>query len=141
MGGGKDDQGHRDSGPLSRIRLVFLRGGGALFSGDSIPAASQIPIYTDPVASVASIEKLKQLSNVTVLLSSWHEPIVGELIAEIMDEGCRYIGRIDALVQEIHAQEPLLSGEALSMRALERLGIAIPRVLFMVEASFKSHLR
>ena len=119
----------------------FFEEEGALFSGDSIPAAGQIPIYTDPVASVASVEKLKQLSNVTVLLSSWHEPIVGERIAEIMDEGCRYIGQIDALVQEIHAQEPHLSGEALSRRALERLGITIPRVLFMVEVSFKSHLR
>jgi glyoxylase-like metal-dependent hydrolase (beta-lactamase superfamily II) len=119
----------------------FFEEEGALFSGDSIPAAGDIPIYTDPVASVASIEKLKQLSNAKLLFSSWHEPLAGERIAEIMDEGCRYIGRIDTLVREIHAQEPHLSGEDLSRQALERLGITAPRVLFMVEASFMSHLR
>jgi hydroxyacylglutathione hydrolase len=119
----------------------FFKEEGALFSGDSIPAAGHIPIYSDPVASMASIEKLKQLPNVKVLFSSWHEPIVGERIAEIMDEGCRYIGRIDALVREINEREPHLSGEELSRRALERLGITVPRVLAMVEASFKSHLR
>ncbi len=119
----------------------FFEEEGALFSGDSIPAAGHIPIYSDPVALLASIEKLKRLSDVRVLFSSWHEPIVGERIAETMDEGSRYIGRVDALVREIDAQEPNLSGEELSRRALERLGIKMPSILPMVEASFKSHLR
>ena len=119
----------------------FFEEEGALFSGDSIPAAGHIPIYSDPVALLASIEKLKRLSDVRVLFSSWHEPIVGERIGETMDEGRRYIGRVDALVREIDAQEPSLSGEELSRRALERLGIKMPSILPMVEASFKSHLR
>jgi len=119
----------------------FFEEEGALFSGDSIPAAGHIPIYSDPLALLASIEKLKHLSNVRVLFSSWHEPIVGGRIAETMDEGSRYIGRVDALVREIDAQEPNLSGEELSRRALERLGIKMPSILPMVEASFKSHLR
>ena len=119
----------------------FFEEEGALFSGDSIPAAGHIPIYSDPVALLASIEKLKRLSDVRVLFSSWHEPIVGERIGETMDEGRRYIGRVDALVREIDAQESGLSGEELSRRALERLGIKMPSILPMVEASFKSHLR
>ncbi len=119
----------------------FFEEEGALFSGDSIPAAGHIPIYSDPATSVASIEKLKRLSDVRVLFSSWHEPIVGERIGETMDEGRRYIGRVDALVREIDAQESSLSGEELSRRALERLGIEMPSILPMVEASFRSHLR
>jgi glyoxylase-like metal-dependent hydrolase (beta-lactamase superfamily II) len=119
----------------------FFEEEGALFSGDSIPAAGHIPIYSDPVASLASVEKLKRLPNVRVLFSAWHDPIVGERIAEILDEGARYIGRIDALVREIDAKEPHLSGEELSRRVLDRLGLAIPRVLPMVEASFTSHRR
>ncbi len=119
----------------------FFEEEGALFSGDSIPAAGHIPIYSDPATSVASIEKLKRLSDVRVLFSSWHEPIVGERIGETMDEGRRYIGRVDALVREIDAQESSLSGEELSRRALERLGIKMPSILPMVEASFRSHLR
>jgi hydroxyacylglutathione hydrolase len=114
---------------------------GALFSGDAIPAAGHIPIYSDPLASVASIEKLKHLPDVRILFSSWHEPIVGKLIAETMAEGRRYIERIGGLVREIHAKEPHLSGEALSLKVLERLGITVPRVLFMVETSITSHLK
>ncbi len=90
---------------------------------------------------MASIEKLKRLPDVRVLFSSWHEPIVGERIAETMAEGRRYIEQVGSLVREIHAKEPDLSGEALSLKVLERVGITVPRVLFMVEASITSHLK
>lgn len=113
---------------------------GVLFSGDAVPAEGSIPIYEDPLASVASIGKLSALAGVNVLLSSWHDPIVGEGVADIMEAGRRYIVQTGALVREIHEKEPLLSDEALSRKALERLGITLPRVLFMVEASIKSHL-
>ncbi len=113
---------------------------GALFSGDAVPVAGAIPIYVDPAASAASVQKLKELNNVKYLLSSWHEPISGDRIAEVMDEGCAYITKIDAIVEEIHRKEPNLSSEALSVRALERLGIKVPKVLFMVEATFRGHL-
>jgi hydroxyacylglutathione hydrolase len=119
----------------------FFEEEGALFSGDAIPAAGSIPIYDDPAAVVASIEKLTRLTDVRVLFSSWHEPIVGEPIAATMAEGRRYIERIGSLVREIHAEEPHLSGEALSMKVLERLGITVPRVLFMVEAAITGHLK
>lgn len=118
----------------------FFEQEGALFSGDAVPAAGTLPIYCDPVASIASVKRLGGLLGVKVLLSSWHEPIVGERIAAVMDEGCRYIERIDALVREIHGREPSVSPKALSHRALERLGIPVPRVLFMVEAAFRGHL-
>ena len=113
---------------------------GALFSGDSVPSAGTIPIYVDPAASLASIQRLKKLSNVQYLMSSWHEPIVGSRIAEVMDEGYGYIMKIDAIVEDIHRKEPFLPLQALSLLALERLGIKVPKVLFMVEATFKGHL-
>ncbi len=58
----------------------------------------------------------------------------------MMDEGYGYIMKIDAIVEDIHRKEPLLSLQALSSLALERLGIKVPKVLFMVEATFKGHL-
>jgi hypothetical protein len=48
--------------------------------------------------------------------------------------------KIDAIVEDIHRKEPLLSLQALSSLALERLGIKVPKVLFMVEVTFKGHL-
>ncbi len=118
----------------------FYEQEGALFSGDAVPAAGTLPIYVDPVASVASVERLEALGGVRSLLSSWHEPIEGERIAAVMAEGRRYIERIDALVRRIRGEEPSLSPEALSRRALEELGIRVSRVLFMVEAVFRGHL-
>lgn len=56
-----------------------------------------------------------------------------------MDEGRRYIERIDAIVRQIHAAEPGLACGEMSRKALERLGIRVPKVLFMVEASFRGH--
>ncbi|MBA4423338.1 MAG: MBL fold metallo-hydrolase [Syntrophus sp. (in: bacteria)] len=118
----------------------FFEEEGALFSGDSVPSAGTIPIYVDPVASVASVQKLKKLSNVQYLLSSWHEPIAGKRIEEAMDEGYGYIMKIDAIVEDIHRKGPLLSLEVLSLLALERLGLKVPKVLFMVETTFRGHL-
>ena len=51
------------------------------------------PIYVDP-RHRGIVQKLKELNNVKYLLSSWHEPILGDRIAEVMDEGCAYIGKI-----------------------------------------------
>jgi hydroxyacylglutathione hydrolase len=118
----------------------FFEEEGALFSGDSVPSAGTIPIYVDPEASLASIQRLKKLSNIQYLMSSWHEPIVGSRIAEVMDEGYKYIRKIDAIVADLHREKPLLSSEALSSLALERLGLKVPKVLFMIEATFKGHL-
>ena len=119
----------------------FFAQEGALFSGDSIPGAGHIPIYADPKALRASIERLKRLPGVNLLFSSWHDPLSGEAVAKTMEESGRYIDQIDALVREIDAAEPQLAGEELSLRALERLGIKMHRILPMVEASIKSHLR
>ncbi len=46
---------------------------------------------------------------------------------------------IDALVREIRAAEPGLACGEMSRKALVRLGIRVPKVLFMVEASFRGH--
>ncbi|MEW6333939.1 MAG: MBL fold metallo-hydrolase [Thermodesulfobacteriota bacterium] len=118
----------------------FDEADGVLFSGDAVPDEGSIPIYTDPSALVASIGKLAGIAGVRVLLSSWHDPVIGEGIGDIMEKGRRTIERTGAVVREIHDREPHLSGAALSRKVLEQLGIRLPRVLFMVEAAIHSHL-
>ncbi|MDI7258779.1 MAG: MBL fold metallo-hydrolase [Thermodesulfobacteriota bacterium] len=113
---------------------------GVLFSGDAIPAAGTIPIYIDPQASIQSILKLKKVSGVKYLLSSWHEPISGNQINTTMDEGIRYIEKIDEIVIDLSkTMPPETSGEELSIRALDRMGIKMNKVLYMVRTSFESH--
>jgi hydroxyacylglutathione hydrolase len=120
----------------------FLEEEGGLFTGDAVPAAGSIPIYVDPVVSIQSIQRLKKVSGVKYLLSSWHEPVSGNQITTTMDEGIRYIEKIDEIVTDlIKTMSPETSGEELSLRALERMGIKTNKVFPMVRTSFESHRR
>jgi glyoxylase-like metal-dependent hydrolase (beta-lactamase superfamily II) len=118
----------------------FLEEEGALFTGDAVPAAGTIPIYVDPKASIQSIQKLAKVAGVKHMFSSWHEPISGNQVRTMMEEGIRYIEKIDAIVADLSRTIlPDTTGEELSLRALERLGIKTNRVLHMVRTSFESH--
>jgi hydroxyacylglutathione hydrolase len=113
---------------------------GVLFTGDAVPAAGTIPIYVNPKASLQSIQKLANVPGVKHMLSSWHEPVSENQVPTIMEEGIRYIQKIDKIVNDlIRAMPPETSGEELSLRALERLGIRANKVLPMVRTSFESH--
>jgi hydroxyacylglutathione hydrolase len=115
---------------------------GVLFSGDAIPSVGTVPVYVDPQTSIKSIQKLQKLSGVKYLLSSWHEPITGSQISTTLEEGIRYIKRIDQIVEELtRTMPPEISSEELSLLALERLGIKVPKVPSIVKTSFESHIR
>jgi glyoxylase-like metal-dependent hydrolase (beta-lactamase superfamily II) len=119
---------------------LFFEEEGSLFTGDAVPASGTIPIYVDPESSIQSIQKLKKVTGVKYLLSSWHEPILGNQINTAMDEGIQYIEKIDGIVTDLlKTMPPETSGEELSLRALERLGIKTNKVLPMVRTSFESH--
>jgi len=113
---------------------------GVLFTGDAVPAAGTLPIYVNPQASLESIRKLQKISPVKHLLSSWHEPISENQIQPIMEAGIHYIQKIDEIVVDLSKTMPAeTSGEELSFRALERLGIKTNKVLPMVRTTFESH--
>ena len=119
---------------------LFLEGEGALFTGDAVPAAGTIPIYVDPQASIQSIQKIANVPRVKYMFSSWHEPISGDQVQTTLKEGIRHIEKIDEIVTDLAKTMPLeTSGEELSLRALERLGIKMEKVLHMVRTSFESH--
>jgi glyoxylase-like metal-dependent hydrolase (beta-lactamase superfamily II) len=118
----------------------FFEEEGALFTGDAVPAGGTIPIYVDPKASIQSIQKLAKVAGVKHMFSSWHEPISGDQVQTAMEEGIRYIQKIDSIVTDLsRTMPPETTGEALSLRALERLGIKTNKVLHMVRTSFESH--
>lgn len=114
---------------------------GALFSGDAVPAANTLPIYVNPRECIESIKKLQRVPGINHLLSSWHDPLKGGAIPPVMEEAIRYIERIDEIVVELEKSMGSDSVEELSLRALERLGIKVPKVPPLVMTSFKAHLR
>jgi len=120
----------------------FFEEDGALFSGDAIPAAGTLPIYVNPQTSIESIRKLQRIPGVRYLFSSWHEPLSGESITTIMEEGIRYIEQIDEIVAELsRSMGSTISLEELSLLALQKLGIKTNKIPPMVMTSFASHLK
>ena len=120
----------------------FFEEEGSLFTGDAVPASGTIPIYVDPETSIQSIQKLKKVSGVKYLFSSWHELLSGSQINLVMEEGIRYIEKIGEIVRDLlKTMPPEIPGEELSLRALERLGIKTKKVLPMVRTTFESHRR
>ena len=114
---------------------------GALFSGDAVPAANTLLIYVDPRECIEWIKKLQKVPDVNHLLSSWHDPLKGHAIPPVMEEAIRYIERIDAIIVDLEKTMGSASLEEMSVRALDRLGIKVPKVPRLVMTSFKAHLR
>ena len=77
---------------------LFLPGNGALFSGDVIPVAGDLPVYDDAVGSVRSIRVLRSVRSIRVLLSAWDEPRYGEAAYGQMDLALEYLRKIHAAV-------------------------------------------
>jgi hydroxyacylglutathione hydrolase len=77
---------------------LFLHNEGALFSGDAIPVAGDLPVYDDALSSVQSIKKLKAIRGIQVLLSSWDEPRKGDDAYRHMDLALDYLQQIHEAV-------------------------------------------
>jgi glyoxylase-like metal-dependent hydrolase (beta-lactamase superfamily II) len=77
---------------------LFLHREGALVSGDAVPVAGDLPVYDDAAASVKSIKRLRGISSIRVLLSSWDEPRAGDAAYRQMDSALEYLQKIHEAV-------------------------------------------
>lgn len=113
---------------------------GALLSGDLVPRSGDLPIYEDPRASVASLRRLRKIPDLQVLLSSWDEPRYGDNAYRAIDEGIRYIERIESTVRYVVGTQAHPDPKESTQRVLELL--EIPPILLnpLVEKTIKGHL-
>jgi hydroxyacylglutathione hydrolase len=77
---------------------LLMHSEGALFSGDVIPVAGDLPVYDDALASMKSVKQLRGLAGVRVLLPAWAEPIKGEGVNRQMDRAVEYLQMIHEAV-------------------------------------------
>jgi len=77
---------------------LFMHNEGALFSGDSIPIPGEIPVYDDALLSVRSVNKLKTIRGIRVLLSSWDEPRKDGYAYHQMDLALKFLQHIHEVV-------------------------------------------
>jgi glyoxylase-like metal-dependent hydrolase (beta-lactamase superfamily II) len=75
---------------------LYLQSEGALFTGDAIPVDGDLPVYDDAQESVRSIQKLRAVRGIRVLLSSWDEPREGDAAYRQMDRALAYLQKIHA---------------------------------------------
>ena len=123
LGGGESlEIIHTPGHSAGSISFVYSTDG-ALFSGDAIPVAGGLPIYSDVFGTIQSINKLKAAKGLKALFSSWHDPIQGEKVYQTMDEALTYMQRVHEVVCQKNAEEPSLEPKELTLRVLKGLGI------------------
>lgn len=108
------------------ISLLLLQEG-VLFSADAIPTAGGMPIYEDIRASARSIQTLKSVHGLKVLLSAWDEPRLGMEAYRSMDGGLDHLQRIHNAVIDAADPDLRLDPMELCRRVLEELGL--PKVM------------
>ena len=119
----------------------LLPADGALFSGDAIPPVGGLPIYADVLVAIQSIRKLRKIPGLKALFSSWHDPIQGEKVYQVMDESLAYIQKVHDLVRKEKAQSPVLPSKELTLRVLKGLGIPESLLNPIVITAIEAHLK
>ncbi len=124
-------------GSLSLLLLGYM----ALFSGDAIPVAGEMPIYEDASASVLSLKKLREIKGINHLLSSWDEPKKEAEAYRHIDAGLNYLQRIHEAVIAAAGGDPDPEPTALCRSVLGNLGLPPEAANPLVEKSLLSHLK
>ncbi|MEW6671804.1 MAG: MBL fold metallo-hydrolase [Thermodesulfobacteriota bacterium] len=117
----------------------FLKADGALFTGDAIPVAGDLPIYEDVVRLIASIQKLKALKGVKVLFSSWSALRHAGQIDGYIDESLNYIQRIHETVCQSMDAYPDISSKDLCAKVLKKLELPDASNKLNVVRSIEAH--
>jgi hydroxyacylglutathione hydrolase len=119
---------------------LFMDREGALFSGDAIPVRGDLPVYDDALASMQSVQRLRGLAGIRVLLSAWEEPSTGEDANRQMDRAMAYLQTIHEVVCAVAAQgSPDLM--ELTGKAAAAIGLPPQAVTPMLARTFAANLR
>ena len=119
---------------------LFLHNEGALFSGDAIPVAGDLPVYDDAVLSVRSVKNLKAIRGIQVLLSSWDEPRRGDDAYRQMDLALNYLQHIhEVVLDNAGVGNPDLM--ELTIKSSNALGLPPQAVNPLLARTFAANLR
>jgi len=119
---------------------LLLHSEGALFSGDAIPVAGDLPVYDDAAASVQSVKRLRGLNGIRFLLSSWDEPRTGDAVYQQMDKALDYLQKIHKIVLALSA-EGITDPVELTKKAAAVLGLPHQAVTPLLARTFAANLQ
>jgi len=118
---------------------LLLHREGALFSGDAIPVAGEMPVYDDAVESVNSVKRLRGLAGIRVLLSSWDEPRIGNDAYQQMDSALEYLYKIQKTVLSFSC-DVIADTTELTRKTVSALGLPPEAVNPLIIRTFAANL-
>jgi glyoxylase-like metal-dependent hydrolase (beta-lactamase superfamily II) len=103
---------------------LFLREEMALFTGDTVQAPGRAPIYTDPVALVRSLRRLKGIPGIRHYLPGHDVPSEGDVTYRRLEDSLNYIRHVHAAIKKAASEIPgSPDPQALADRVLSELGL------------------
>jgi glyoxylase-like metal-dependent hydrolase (beta-lactamase superfamily II) len=120
---------------------LLLRPEMALFSGDAVPVPGDLPIYDDPAASLASLERLMAIDGLSRLYSSWDDPREGRAAYKAMEDGCAWIRRVQGAVEKALSPDPSPGIPELTRKVLKEIGLPEEMANPMVGRTIAGHAR
>jgi len=114
---------------------------GVLFTGDAVPVARDMPVYDDALASARSLQKLRELSGVRILLSSWDEPRRDDEVRAALARGADVIAGVHRAVRDVTSSRDAAEPLDLARATVERLGLPESYANPMVARTVMSHHR
>ena len=120
---------------------ILIEKEGVLITGDVVPIKGDLPIYDDPNESIQSIEKLREIEGINVLLSAWDEPKENNDAYKVMEEGIEYLNQIQLSVNKINDLNPNMDPLEFCKAVLKDLGIHEMAANPIVVRSFQSNLK
>jgi glyoxylase-like metal-dependent hydrolase (beta-lactamase superfamily II) len=120
---------------------LLMEENGVLITGDVIPIKGDLPIYDDFRASIQSIEKLREIEGINILLASWDDPKEGDEAYKVMDEGLNYLKQIHKSVGNIADDNQNLDSLEFCKLVLKDLGIPEMAANPIVARSFQENLK
>ena len=119
---------------------LFLHNEGALFSGDAIPVAGDLPVYDDALLSVRSVKRLKAIRGIRILLSSWDEPRKGDDAYHQMDMALEYLRKIQKTVLAL-SDEGITDPLELTQKTVSALGLPSEAINPLLTRTLTSNLQ
>jgi hydroxyacylglutathione hydrolase len=119
---------------------LFLHREGALFSGDAVPVAGEIPIFDDAVESVKSVKRLRGTAGIRVLLSSWDNPRTGDDPYQKMNGALEYLQKIQKTVLAV-SRDGITDPTELTRKTVSALGLPPEAVNPLLCRTFTAILR
>ncbi|GAB4309571.1 MAG: MBL fold metallo-hydrolase [Methanobacteriaceae archaeon] len=120
---------------------LFIPDEKILFTGDAIPLAGDMPIYDDFQDSLITLEKLKDLKNVDMILSSWDDPKTFNEAQESIKDSIEYLMYIHQLVGEFKTENDPIEPVKLYKYVLSELALPENTANPLIYRSLQSHLK